>query len=511
MAYKTTEETKNKSNILKAAKSIAKVGSIADVKGYKSPKIASSYSWASTLSGSSDSKGAISGETQNKTQGVKYSMPSQPTYEAKSKITEPSDGYGNTGVRAAMINMGLDNSKIGWDNGYVTYNNMRFKPSNLEDGTSYAPRKEIQSFVNSIYKQEGKTPVKVTDYAAPAGLGSISYSPDSGVMVDGKSVPILYMDQDRAVVDEMALNEAYEALKNRLGIKTTSELYNEWEKDYKKRADRAYDEIKNYKEWEYNPEEDPSYKAYSEAYKREGERAYRDAAARLIARNNGNMTSAAQTVANQQLAYYMEQLADKIPELSKNSYERYKEGLDRKIDNYNILASQAQNAWEKLIKTNELAKEDYKNQRENERKRTEDAKADLTTDYKNQELLAALVQKEYDNAFKNAEARGYFTQEEARLLQIPQNEEGRYLTPNEIKIKNEVQYFNEVLVPQLDYESLLALNRSLSEIASKRQTSLALAGANHAYDMDLASHKSELDMEKGKEIAEFKKELEVKE
>ena len=103
-------------------------------------------------------------------------------YNSKTKTQVPKDRSGNSGVRASMTNMGLDNSKIGWKDGYVTYQNLKFKPANVEDGVSYAPVSDIQSFVNSVYKTQGINPVRVTDYAAPAGMAGVSYS-QNGVRI----------------------------------------------------------------------------------------------------------------------------------------------------------------------------------------------------------------------------------------------------------------------------------------------------------------------------------------
>lgn len=398
---------------------------------------------------------------------------------AKAKMNVPLKDGGLVGVRAKMNNMGLDNSKIGWDNGYVTYNNLRFKPAEVDNGVSYASNRDIQSFVNEAYKKENKNPVRVTDYPAPAGVGGVSYSDNGMVSVGGENVPVLYMDGDRAVVDKAELERAYGNLLSKTGIRTASEINKNWENKYKDRLQNAYYDMASYGDWSYNPEQDPAYQAYSEMYRREGERAYRDAAAKMMSRNGGNMTSAAQSVANQQLAYYMDKLSDKIPALQENAYERFKNGYEMRRQNYEALEKAAEKELEREMAANELLKSDYKNWLQSERKRTEDAVGD-------RESAVELEKKMFENAWANAEARGYFNDSEAVLLQIPKNEKGEYLTPTDIKIQNDLKYFNEASVPQLDYKSWLAMK----ELSQKQQIDNQKAARDYQYDKMLAEYKA---------------------
>lgn len=425
---------------------------------------------------------------------------SKKTYTALKK--QPVMYNGNdVSVRAQLNNMGLDNSKIGWDNGYVTYDDFRFKPSEVKDGVSYASVSDVNEFADRIYKSQGKNPVRITDYPSPGGLGGISYSANGRVAVGGENIPVLYMDGDRAVVDRSDLDAAYEKLMNKTGVKTAQQLYDDWNERYGEAVDKAYGDMSGYGEWSYNPETDPAYTAYKNMYEREGERAYRDAAAKIASKNNGNMTSAAQTAANSQLAYYMSMLADRIPELQKNSYERYKNGYEMKKQNYETLKAMADDDWSKRNKINDTAKTDYKNQLDFERQRTVNAQNDalyaqnslmndLSAEAKRNEITRnrnASEQEILDYAWKNAENRGYFTAAEAAALNIPQDENGNYLTPNEIKIRNEIQYFNEASKPQLQFKSDLDLESALKQLRTKYEYEQMLKAADYAEKVKTAA------------------------
>ena len=169
--------------------------------------------------------------------------------KARTKKYTPTDSDGNKGVRATMNNMGLDDAKIGWKNGEVTYGKKSFKPSSVKEGVSYAPTADIQSFVNDIYKSEGKNPVRVTDYVAPSGLGSISYSNNGLVSVGGENIPILYMDGDRAVVDSNLLDSAYQRLSKKTGISSAEDMYERWKSGYNGKLDNAYNNMTSQKQW----------------------------------------------------------------------------------------------------------------------------------------------------------------------------------------------------------------------------------------------------------------------
>lgn len=415
---------------------------------------------------------------------------------AKTKQKTPKNQVGNYGVRTTMSNMGLDNSKIGWDNGAVTYNNKSFKPSSVENGVSYAPVSDIQEFVNDIYKSEGKNPVRVTDYASPAGLGSISYSDNGLVSVGEENIPILYMDGDRAVVDSNDLDRAYGKLMQKIGLEKPSDMYNEWQGKYASALNDAYKSLTSQKEWSYNPENDPVYKAYSDMYKREGERAYRDAAAKMATKNNGNMTSAAQTVAGNQLLYYMSQLADRIPALAENSYNRYKNEQDTKLDAYNLLSKNAELDWNNKSDSQNLAREDYRRSRQSEQERDENSRVRREDE---QSIKAA--------AWANAEKRGFFTDTEAELWDIPKKQDGTYVTPSDIKIAEETLYFNNVTKPELSYKSDLSTAEMWEKYNAAMRNNSAKAAQNYANQKNLAAYKASRSLANSKSLAAYKEAL----
>ena len=86
----------------------------------------------------------------------------------------------------------------------------------------------------------------------------------------------------------------------------------------------------------YNPNSDPSYKAYADMYKREGDRAVKSTLAD-IATAQGGVSSYAGQAAQQAANYYSQQLTDRIPELEALAYQKYNADLNNKysaLDRY---------------------------------------------------------------------------------------------------------------------------------------------------------------------------------
>lgn len=102
---------------------------------------------------------------------------------------------------------------------------------------------------------------------------------------------------------------------------------------YQAEIDRLLNKVQNYGPFSYDKAEDPSYAAYVKQYRREGDRAAQQALAQAAAASGGQVSSAAMTAASQAGDYYAGQLADKIPELYQNAYNRY-------LSDYQLLADQ---------------------------------------------------------------------------------------------------------------------------------------------------------------------------
>ena len=234
---------------------------------------------------------------------------------------------GMLGVRETLNSRGVDNGRIGWNaqTGMVTIDGKdAFKPSTNVDGTTYAASRDINNLTDVAYRNAGNPVLGADAFAAANGLQNAVTWSDGKLMVGGNPVDVMYVDDNgTAYAKESDLKAALDTYRKNSGIIGNSEVYNNWNDKYGDKINAALDAILNREAWDYNPETDPAYQAYRDAYTREGNRAYQDAYAQMAAATGGYGSSAGMTAAGQQLNYYMQQLGDRIPELEQNSYNRW--------------------------------------------------------------------------------------------------------------------------------------------------------------------------------------------
>jgi hypothetical protein len=105
----------------------------------------------------------------------------------------------------------------------------------------------------------------------------------------------------------------------------------EWEgTEYERLRDEALRKAGG-SEWNYNPSTDPVWQAYQKQYRREGNRAAEDTLGRAAAMTGGMPSSYAVTAAAQAGNNYAAALSDKLPELYKDSYNRWFNEYQRQL------------------------------------------------------------------------------------------------------------------------------------------------------------------------------------
>lgn len=203
-----------------------------------------------------------------------------------AKNDNPYDKYKKVGVRDTLVNdYGADNGKIGWkdngDNGgtvtYGDYNLLDIGEDNIQDGKSFIDHDILKGAIDNY-----------------EGIGLSS--------------------QGNPATREYESNNKYS-----------------------ENIDTLLDSILNPQEFDYNPATDPSYQSYKKQYTREGNRAMKDTMASASAMSGGRLNSWATSAGSQANNYYMEQLADKVPELEDKAYNRNKDAINDQYNQLNAL------------------------------------------------------------------------------------------------------------------------------------------------------------------------------
>lgn len=92
---------------------------------------------------------------------------------------------------------------------------------------------------------------------------------------------------------------------------------------YAARMEAALDRLETRAPFRYDPEEDPAFQAYRAAYRREGDRAGRNALAEAAALTGGQASTAAVTAASQARDIYNSKVGDVVPELYRLAWQMY--------------------------------------------------------------------------------------------------------------------------------------------------------------------------------------------
>lgn len=283
--------------------------------------------------------------------GVSYANADDLQKAATSYLTN----NGMMGIRDTLVNRGVSSDRIGWNDttkSITIDGNDAFKPTNIVNGTSYATEKDINNLTDIAYNNTNNPIAGVTAYAASHGLQNAVTWSDGRLMVGGQQVPISYVENGKAYAKQSDIDKALADYKERSGIVGNNEVYQNWKNEYGDRIESALNDILNRSEWSYNPEEDPAYKAYRDAYAREGNRASQDIYAQIAASSGGYGSSMGASAAAQQRNYYTQQLNDRVPELMQDSYNRYLSEQELNRAALSSLLGVADNDYSKLYTAN---------------------------------------------------------------------------------------------------------------------------------------------------------------
>ena len=119
---------------------------------------------------------------------------------------------------------------------------------------------------------------------------------------------------------------------------------NQWRREVLRRAAQR---VLDGEGFSYDPDKDPSYRQYEKTYTRLGKRAMEDTVGKVSARTGGLASSYAQTAGQQAYGNYMAQLADKVPELEQQAYQRYTDRADRAMEQVELLRKLEQDDYQR--------------------------------------------------------------------------------------------------------------------------------------------------------------------
>lgn len=382
----------------------------------------------------------------------------------KQKVSVPTRSDGSIGVRAALNNMGISNSMIGYDEGSKTVTlggKTLIRPSYIDEdaGVSYTSPSEIQNSLVSYYSTSSNPIVKVSDaysnYAGQYGLTADALKYGNGtVTLGGNPLNVLYTDDEgKSWAFESDVKDAVNNYINSFDIESPNELLNSYNDRYLAPAARLSRSISNRGEFSYNPENDPVYRAYKNQYTTQGARASRNAMANYAALTGGYANSAAATAAAQTNQYYMTQLTNQIPALAQAAYQRYADKYATDIKLLDSMLNQYDTAYNNALNANS--------------KTTENINSSATS---NTDRDKASSDKYWEDVFNNQkysknEADMYWTEKQNEqdynwtdLLNTQKSSQNQYtiegLRLNNIQKEIYLKYYDSLMQSELENSNL---------------------------------------------------------
>jgi len=176
------------------------------------------------------------------------------------------------------------------------------------------------------------------------------------------------------------------------------------------------DDLLNREDFSYDHTTDPVYAQYEAEFTRKGEQAMQDTVGQVSARTGGLASSYAATAGQQVYNGHMAELADKIPTLYQQAYERYLAEYSMDKDNLDELQEQEATAFnrerdqEETLYNRSMAQEDTQYSRMLDQ---------VSIDNEQQKTAAAGKQQEIENALSVWTTNGYATQDVANALGVP--------------------------------------------------------------------------------------------
>lgn len=244
------------------------------------------------------------------------------------------------GVRDSLNALGYNDADIGWDGKNVTYKGEYLLTPEVFDAENGKTTATAGNFITSVNNNlaaqgTGDELVDVTAYAAEASQLPYAVTHDNGIVSLG-GVPI----KNTIIIDGVAyarkssIDSIVDSMTEQPGV--YSEKANEYLASTAPTVDSYMERIENYGPFTYDPESDPAYIAYRDAYTRNAQKALDQTYAQNAARTGGYANSAAITASNQAYYNHMAELADRIPQLMDNAYDRYLSDFDMLLDGLDL-------------------------------------------------------------------------------------------------------------------------------------------------------------------------------
>ncbi len=208
--------------------------------------------------------------------------------------------------------------------------------------------------------------VAVRDYVAGRGYsGAVDWDGTSPT-IGGEAITPQYIENGTAYVKKEDADNAISRMEKRAGVIGMDGAEKAREEKYGEAENKALDKVKNREEFSYDTEKDPAFNAYRDIYEEMAEKAFR----RVLNDNNTSVTGASSAVLSEAIEAQhneLRKIAEMVPELYENAYDRYIDEADMDRKNLDAITSLADSFYDRLYNQNLDATDRLVKAGENER------------------------------------------------------------------------------------------------------------------------------------------------
>ncbi len=339
-----------------------------------------------------------------------YSPTQTQTQTPKTVQTTGTPPEGYVPVRETLNKYGVEDARIGWNNGRVTIDGHdMIEPTVNIDGTTYVSPQEIYDLTNKAFALKGTPLVAVSDYFAGKGVADAVKWDDASktATYGGHIIPYKYNADGTVYAAQQDLDDIYNQSMESNELASNRQPIEARDKKYGSMEEEALRDILDYDEYKFNIEESDT--GYD--YKKALEDAYRSI---LNANNASEGSSSAVTAMG--IAAMNEAFREAYFDIYDRDKEAYDDKYDREVKDLDII--------------NELANEVYDREHTAGRDQRED------TNYAN-EQEAKREQQEFDNDITTKETNSKLESAAKNNITTDLTNEGLVLTNEGLVLSND--------------------------------------------------------------------------
>lgn len=263
------------------------------------------------------------------------------------------------------------------------------------------PAKPPQTAAQSQQTGTGNDLAWTREYVANRGYGDIvNWNAETGMAnIAGRDYKPVTLTDGKSYLPTNVLDNAIAEYEKINDVRKNRDAVEYYDENYGSRVGSALDKLIGRQGFDYDPNDDIVYQAYSDMYKRNADEAYKNQIQEINNGAGGNL--GAISLAMQNRDNYLKELNDIIPTTAADAFNRYESETGRLRDNLADMQGVANDAYSRMYQYG-------RDQIGDLRTSQQDQRTELQREFENQntaeQLKRALQEQDYQNAILKSTA-----------------------------------------------------------------------------------------------------------